>query len=155
MVTLLLDLLASYQKRRPEPIDSIDSAFTPPSPSLSRGDFFSIFLAVGWRRTRTPSTGSWLADRNTRHSSYPTKKKRKVQAVANQNEWNASFRRRARERISGHLCFYVSPVLRDGVNEDRHGRESKHTGGHLPGHMGPLPRLVSILIPLVSLLKGA
>lgn len=51
--------------------------------------------------------------------------------------------------------FYVSTVLRDGVNEDRHGRESKQTAGHLPRHMGPLPWLVLIFILLLFLLvKG-
>lgn len=51
--------------------------------------------------------------------------------------------------------FYVSTFLRDVVNEDRHGRESKQTGGHLPRHVGPLPRLVFLFIFLVVLLvKG-
>lgn len=85
------------------------------------------------------------------------KKTKSISSSQSENEWDASIRRRARERKSAFgnirtLMFYVSTVLRVGVNEDSYGRESKQTGGHLPRYMGPLPRLVFILFFLLSYL---
>lgn len=96
----------------------------------------------------------WLTETLALHFTQP-KKKNSIISSQSEKEWDVSFRRRARERksgISGPLCFYVSTVLRDGVNEDSHGRERKQTSGHLPWYMGPLPRLVFILFFILSYL---
>lgn len=129
----------------------------------------SFIVLVAWwfcnftytRMATVPHILSWFLIGWPRHSPFilPNQEKKKsISSSQSENEWEVSFRRRARERKSafGNIrtpMFYVSTVLRDGVNQDRHGRESKQTGGHLPRYMGPLPRLVFILFFLSYLWK--